>query len=204
VVMKRSFLCQIEGSMSASIFSGRYENNLDYDKDGNLYIGYPPSVVIPLMDWLTACQDTPHDEKAPTMNIPQSHKDLWDGVVIFFWLESLFSRPPVAKLFSGVQTNLKMSDLPGWRVALCKPPSEISATADFSLPGITQDSHVLIGAKELGEDGLFVAAIGRLDIITTPGDDHHHHDVYWAFTDRYFYFSNCRMEPNSNDDFVSE
>jgi len=148
VIMKRSVLCQIEGSMLAAMFSGRYENNLDHDRDGNVYIGYPPSVMIPLMDWLTAFQDAPPDAKAAIINIPPSFQDVWDGAVKFFGLESLFSRPPVAQMFSGIKNNLKISDLPGWRVALCKPANEITSMADFELPGIAQDSQLLIGAKK--------------------------------------------------------
>jgi len=189
VVIKRSVLCQIEGSMLAAMFSGRYEKNLDRDIDGNVYIGYPPSVMIPLMDRLTALQDVPADAQAPTMNIPQSHHDMWDGAVKFFGLDSLFYQPPVAKLFSGVQQNLKMSDIPGWRVALCKPANLTTTVDDFNLPGVAQDAHVLIGAKKPGKDELLVAAIGRRDVITTRGWSQHHNDVYWGFNDKVFHFS---------------
>jgi len=189
VVIKRSVLCQIEGSMLAAMFSGRYENNLDRDIDGNVYIGYPPSVMIPLLDRLTALKDVPADAQAPTMNIPKSHQDMWDGAVKFFGLDSLFYQPPVAKNFSGVQQNLKMSDLPGWRVALCKPANLITTVDDFNLPGFAQDSHVLIGAKKPGKDELLVAAIGRRDIITTRGWGHHYNSVYWGFNDKVFHFS---------------
>jgi len=185
VVIKRSALCQIEGSILAAMFSGHYEKNVVHDKDGNVYMGYPPSVMIPLMDWLTAFQDAPPDAKVPDMNIPQSHQDIWDGAVKFFGLESLFSQPPVARMFSGVQKNLKMSDLPGWRVALCKPANEITTVADFNLPGIAEDSHLLIGATKADEDELLVAAIGRhdfiRDVITKRGWNKHHNDVYWGF-----------------------
>jgi len=193
VVMKRSVLCQIESSMMAAMFSGRYEKNLDHDKDGNVYIGYPPSVMLPLMDWLTAFQDAPPDGKVPEMNVPPGHQDVWDGAVKFFGLESLFSPPCVARMFSGVQRNLKMSDLPGWRVALCKPANDITTVADFNLPGIAEESHVLIGAKRTDEDKLFVAAIGRRDfireVIATRCWNQHHNDVYWGFTGNFFCLS---------------
>jgi len=190
VVMKRSVLCQIEGSMLAAMFSGRYESNLDYDKDGNVYIGYPPSVMIPLMDCLTAFQDAPPDAKAPNINLPHGLQDLWDGAVKFFGLESLFFRPPVAQMFSGVKNNLKISDLPGWRVALCKPANEITTMADFNLPGMAQDSQMLTGAKKPGEDELLLAAIGRRDVITTANSwNQHHNNVCWGFTGKVFFFS---------------
>jgi len=65
MVIKRSVLCQIEGSMLAAMFSGRYENNLDRDIDGNVYIGYPPSVMIPIMDRLTPSNMCPLMHKRP-------------------------------------------------------------------------------------------------------------------------------------------
>jgi len=190
VVMKRSVLCQIESSMMAAMFSGRYEKNLDHDKDGNVYIGYPPSVMIPLMDWLTAFQDAPPDGKMPDMKVLPGHQDIWDGAVKFFGLESLFSPPRAARMFSGVKKRIKMSDLPGWRVALCKLANEIITVADFNLPGIAEDSHLLIGAKKTDEDELLVAAIGRRDfireVIATRGWNQHHNDVYWGFTGKCF------------------
>jgi len=135
-------------------------------------------VMIPLMDWLTAYQDAPPDAQLKTMNIPQGHEDVWDGAVIV-GLETIFSRPPLVNMFSGFQLDLKMSDLPGWHMAQCKSVNEITTAVDFSLPGIARDSHVLIGARKPCEAELLVAAIGRLDVVTTPGWNCHHNDVHW-------------------------
>jgi len=98
-------------------------------------------------------------------------------------------------MFNGVQANLKIGELPGWRVALCKPANEITTMADFDLPGIAQDSHLLIGAKKPGEDELLVAAIGRRDIISSRGWDRHHNNVYWGFNDRFFCFASSPLGP---------
>jgi len=94
--------------MLAAVFSGRYENNMDYNNGGNVYIGYPPPLMIPLMDWLTTNQDASPDEQAPTLNIPPSHEDVWDGALsVSIGLESLFSRPPAAKMFNSVPKKCK-------------------------------------------------------------------------------------------------
>jgi len=187
VVMKRSTLCQVEGSMLAAMFSGRYENNLDHDRDGNVYVGYPPTVMVPLMDWLTACQDMPLETKFPAIEIPNGLEIIWDGVVKFFGLESVLCPP---KVFSGVQQNLKITDLKGWRMAVCKHCTEMTTMADFKLPGVSPDSEVLVGAKKLGKDELILAAIGRLDVIATPGNDNrHHNNVYWSYHSLGFGFS---------------
>jgi len=192
IVMKRSVLCQIEGSMLAAMFSGRYESNLDYDRDGNVYVGYPPSVMMPLMDWLTAYQDVLPEAQLPTVDIPTGLENMWDVVVKFFGLESVLSSP---KIFRGVQQNLPISDLKGWRMALCKPATELTTMADFSLPMISQDTPVLVGAKHPGKDELLVAAIGRLDAVAMPGKcEHQHNDVYWQLTDHGFSFGDCKFD----------
>jgi len=192
VVMKRSVLCQVEGSMLAAMFSGRYESNLDYDKDGNVYVGYPPSVMMPLMDWLTTYQDVLPEAQLPTVDIPKGLENMWEGVVNFFGLESVLSSPTN---FSGVQQNLPISDLKGWRMALCKPAKELTTMADFSLPMISQDTPVLIGAKHPGKDELIVAAIGRLDAIAMPGTcEHQHNNVYWHLNDHGFAFSDRKID----------
>jgi len=186
VVMKRSVLCQVERSMLAAMFSGRYESNLDYDNDGNVYVGYPPSVMMPLMDWLTVYQGALPEAQLPTVDIPKGFENMWDGVVKFFGLQTVLSSP---KFFSGVQQNLPLSDLKGWRMALCKPATELTTMADFNLPMVSQDSPVLVGAKHPGKDELLVAAIGRLDAVATPSKcEHQHNAVYWQLTDNGFSF----------------
>jgi len=94
VVMKRSVLCQIEGSMLAAMFSGRYEDNLDYDRDGNVYVGYPPSVMVPLMDWLTGRQDVPADAEFPDVKVPEGMGNIWDGAVSFLGFSQFFPCQP--------------------------------------------------------------------------------------------------------------
>jgi len=193
IVMKRSVLCQIEGSMLAAMFSGRYENHLDHDKDGNVYVGYPPSVMMPLMDWLTACQEVPPEAQFPTVDIPKGQESMWDGVVKFLGLQSVLP-PPSLKMFSGVQRNIKLGDLEGWVLALCKHCTELTTMGDFSLPGISWDSPVLVGAKKPDEDTLLLAAIGRHDVIATQSNpDRHHNGVFWTFNSHVFALSDAQL-----------
>jgi len=156
---------------------------LDIDKDGNVFLGYPPSVMMPLVDWLTVCLDAPPRATPPDIIIPKEYRDMWDGVVKFFGLESLV-QPPFA-VFSGIKTNLKISELQDWDMAFCKPYYHSTTLADFELPGIARDSVVLMGAKKADTDELIVAAIGRLDIITaekTSNSTQLHNGVHWYCT----------------------
>jgi len=188
VMMKRSVLCRIEGSLLEAMFNGRDEDSLEQDRDGNVYVGYPPAVMMPLMDWLTACQDVPPEEKLPAINTPMGYENIWKGAIKFFGLEAAVC-PPV--MFSGVMNNVKINALKGWDIALCKHCTENPTLADFKLPGISQDSAVLVGAKKAGTDELIVAAIGRLDVIAKAGNFNlQHNGVYWTWvSDEFFLFS---------------
>jgi len=108
--------------MLAAMFSGRYEDNLDFDRDGNVYVGYPPSVMVPLMDWLTGRQDVPADAQCPDVKVPEGLEKVWDGAVNFFGFQSVLSPSPPLKMFVGVHKNLKFSDLSGWRMVLPSLP----------------------------------------------------------------------------------
>jgi len=181
VIMKRSVLCKVEGSMLSAMFSGRHEDNLDRDKDGNVYVSYPPSVMMPLMDWLTVCQDLPPEIKPPAIDIPQGQKRMWDGTLKLFGLEPIACPASAPSVFSGLGTRIPIRALRGWTMAVRKRSKEPITWEDFSLTGISRDSLVLVGAKQPGTDELIMAAIGRLDVITTPGTrNRKHNKVYWS------------------------
>jgi len=191
LMMKRSVLCQVEGSMLAAMFSGRYDDNLEHDKHGNVYISYPPAVMMPLMDCLTTCQDVPGGTQSPVIQIPKEYEKMWDGAVKYFGLESI--EHPV--VFSGVKRDIKMRDLKGWRMEMCKPCTEPTTSADFRLPGIPADSAVLVGIRKKGSDELAVAAIGHPNIIAQSDSwDVQHNGVYWGWDQHFFTFSDSPLD----------
>lgn len=71
VQVKRSLLTQFDGSFLASMFSGRWEDQITRDKDGNTFFDEPPEVMMPLVEWLRECRDaTPeHPAEAPVVDI---------------------------------------------------------------------------------------------------------------------------------------
>jgi len=181
ITVKRSLLCQVEGSMLAAMFSGRYEDQLDHDKDDNVFVDYPPAVMMPIMDRLTLCRDWPPEKQLPSIAVPRGYEGIWDSAVNFFGLESLVQ--PSTTAFSGIKANVKITKLKGWAVAWCKPVSENVTWADFQLPQVPPESLALIGMKRRGEDELTVAAIGRLDIVTSrrnfEGARIFHNGLHW-------------------------
>jgi len=192
IMVKRSLLCQIEGSNLATMFSGHQDDQLEYDKDGNVVFGYPPSVMVPLMDWLTVYRDLPPEAQLPDIFIPAEYKStwdksVWDGAVKCFGLESQIPPPPAE--FSGVKMHVDISELEGWEVAFCQPYfSHPTTSSDFQLPGVSSDSPALIATRRKGEETLLVAAIGRLDIITaTSNDGTLHNGTYWTLVPGLFF-----------------
>jgi hypothetical protein len=51
---KRSTLCQIEGSLLASLFSGRWEDNVERDVDGHAFLDFNPKLFALVLDYLRA------------------------------------------------------------------------------------------------------------------------------------------------------
>ena len=67
-VLRRT-LTAIEGSMLASRFSGRWDDSLEKDKDGNFFIDQPIELFLPMIDYLRAksCETT----LAPPVTSPE-------------------------------------------------------------------------------------------------------------------------------------
>ena len=51
---KRSTLCQIEGSLLTSMFSGRWEENIDRDSNGDIFLDFDPKLFARILDYLRA------------------------------------------------------------------------------------------------------------------------------------------------------
>jgi BTB/POZ domain len=52
IAVLRSTLTFVEGSMLATKFSGRWDDSLEKDRDGNFFIDQPPDLFIPMIDFL--------------------------------------------------------------------------------------------------------------------------------------------------------
>ena len=76
-VLRRT-LTQIEDSMLESRFSGRWDDSLEQDADGNFFIDQPPELFIPLINYLRAkASETPLTRKAelPVFDKPKELDD---------------------------------------------------------------------------------------------------------------------------------
>ena len=69
---KRSTLCQVEGSLLASMFSGRWEDSLERDKDCAVFFDFNPQYFLVILDYLRAKKIATPENPAP---LPKVHED---------------------------------------------------------------------------------------------------------------------------------
>ena len=62
---KRSTLCQVEGSLLASMFSGRWEDSLARDEDGRIFFDFNPQYFVYILDYLRARTIASAENPAP-------------------------------------------------------------------------------------------------------------------------------------------
>lgn len=179
VTVKRSLLYQFEDTMLARMFSGRYDEQLDRDKDGNVFFDYSPDIMGPLVDYLRLHRDASPEDPAAHPRLPSEHHSGWNSMIKFFGMEDVFQ----VTTFYGIRTDLKLSSLQGWTRVFCKPYSHRTTMADFS-QAITQfgAQALLLGARRAGEDQLVVAAMGNVEAVVAERDEaatRHHNGVHW-------------------------
>ena len=82
----RSTLCQIEGSLLASMFSGRWEDRLKRDKDGAVFFDFNPQYFILILDYLRARKIASADQAAPFPTVPEDQLKTFTSLVEYLGL----------------------------------------------------------------------------------------------------------------------
>lgn len=86
VQVKRSLLTQFEGSFLESMFSGRWEDQISRDKNGNVFFDEPPEVLMPLVEWLRECRDATPEHPAETPVVDVKYQKAWARMMHRFGL----------------------------------------------------------------------------------------------------------------------
>jgi hypothetical protein len=73
ITTKRSTLCQVEYSLLASMFSGRWEDNLERDQDGVVFFDFNPQYFVVILDYLRAKEIATPENPAALPKVPQDH-----------------------------------------------------------------------------------------------------------------------------------
>ena len=68
---KRSTLCQVEGSLLASMFSGRWEDSFEHDQDGAIFFDFNPQYFVVILDYLRAKKIATPENPAPLPKVAE-------------------------------------------------------------------------------------------------------------------------------------
>ena len=87
ITTKRSTLCQVEGSLLASMFSGRWEDGLERDKDGCVFFDFNPQYFVLILDYLRAKKIETPENPAPLPQVPSEQLKNFNNLVSYLGLE---------------------------------------------------------------------------------------------------------------------
>jgi hypothetical protein len=83
---KRSTLCQVEGSLLASMFSGRWEDGLERDQDGAVFLDFNPQHFGFILNYLRVKRIATPENPAPSPKVPEDQLKEFRILVEYFGL----------------------------------------------------------------------------------------------------------------------
>ena len=83
---KRSTLCQVEGSLLASMFSGRWEDSLERDQDGAIFFDFNPQYFVVILDYLRAKKIATPENPAPLPKVLEDQEKSFNNLLGYLGL----------------------------------------------------------------------------------------------------------------------
>jgi hypothetical protein len=83
---KRSTLCQVEGSLLASMLSGRWEDSLERDKDGAIFFDFNPQYFLVILEYLRAKKIATPENPAPLPKVAEDQAKNFNDLLEYLGL----------------------------------------------------------------------------------------------------------------------
>ena len=121
----RSTLCQVEDSLLAAMFSGRWEDNIKRDQDGAVFFDFNPQYFILILDYLRAKSIATPKNPPPLPKVPEDQEESFYSLVQYLGLTKEISLPyestrtPQSERFSLLKRSHGISLEEGRKVAVC-------------------------------------------------------------------------------------
>jgi hypothetical protein len=104
---KRSTLCQVEGSLLASMFSGRWEDSLERDQDGAIFFDFNPQYFVVILDYLRAKKIATPENPAPLPKVAEDQAKNFNNLLEYLGLsESVPAEKVPSEKFNQHSSNV--------------------------------------------------------------------------------------------------
>ncbi|XP_028412328.1 uncharacterized protein LOC114535147 [Dendronephthya gigantea] len=78
---KRSTLCQVEGSLFATMFSSDWEDSVERDQDGAVFFDFNPQYFVYILDYLRGRKIATPENPPPLPKVPEEHVENFRSLV---------------------------------------------------------------------------------------------------------------------------
>ena len=88
---RRSTLCQVKDSLLATMFSGRWEDNIERDKDGAVFFDFNPQHFILILNYLRVKKIETPENPPPLPKVPEDQSESFNSLVRYLGLSNEIS-----------------------------------------------------------------------------------------------------------------
>ncbi len=83
---KRSTLCQVEGLLLSTMFSGRWEDSLERDQDGAVFFDFNPQHFVLILDYLRAKRIATPEKPTPLPKVAEDQVESFNNLIQYLGL----------------------------------------------------------------------------------------------------------------------